>query len=349
MDWLEMLGIILAVGGVTLAVWVCLPDLLLLLGLTGIRQGVEASREGVVPCPGNPISEDLDAEVTALGFDPAGVYWETIPAHKVFREYVYASKTSDCYALVYQLFDNDPPRVAFITGFVEQAYVLTQNYRHGLTADRATFRAGGLPLPEGSRPPAQPDAPCGSGRWVWAVFVLSLPGGLFYLGLDPSWWKWVFVAVAAGLAVFMIGESAEAEPSQNNGPLPDRDPLSEVLAEHYRRLAHFRSLGYTIRPASDIDDFLQLQQGYHQHPVPWWELRSATLLLLPVKVGFLALGPAILAYFLGIAHPLVGAALFLASLSVLYFRRYGFPIVEVMAKRTQRQLDAAVSRASMEK
>jgi hypothetical protein len=135
---------LLIAWALTCAFWVCLPDALFLLGLTRVRRGVLGGPEDVQSGPVKLVTEEIARQLEVLGFAPAGLYWEYLPAHKFCREVIFVSPTRDCFAAVYRLFNNDPPRVAFKTAFSDGAFVLTQNYAGGTEANEETLRTGGL-------------------------------------------------------------------------------------------------------------------------------------------------------------------------------------------------------------
>src|SRR5262245_10539958 len=107
------LATLLVFGALTCAFWVCLPDVLFLLGLTGVRRGILGGPEVVQSGPSELVTEEIAQQLDALGFAPAGLYWEQLPAHKSFREAVFVSRADSCFAAVYRLFNNDWSRVAF--------------------------------------------------------------------------------------------------------------------------------------------------------------------------------------------------------------------------------------------
>jgi hypothetical protein len=131
-------------GALIAAVWVCLPDMLFLLGLTRVRRGILGGPEAVRSGPGEVVTDEIAEQLDALGFVPAGLYWEQLPAHKLFRHPVFVSRKGDCFASVYRLFNNDSTRVAFKTAFADGAAVYTQNYNGGMEADEGSLRTGGL-------------------------------------------------------------------------------------------------------------------------------------------------------------------------------------------------------------
>jgi len=126
------------------AFWVCLPDVLFLLGLTRVRRGILGGPEAVRSGPGELVTDEIAEELDALGFVQAGLYWEQLPTHKLFRHPVFVSRKGDCFASVYRLINNDLPRVAFKTSFADGASVFTPNYVGGMEVDEGTLRAGGL-------------------------------------------------------------------------------------------------------------------------------------------------------------------------------------------------------------
>jgi hypothetical protein len=157
MEFEASLTDVIIIAASACAVWLCLPDALFLLGLSRIRSGVVCGPEDVRFESAGILTEEIDRQLDALGFVPAGVYWEQMPAHKSFREVVFVARTGDCFAAVYRLFNNDPPRVAFKTVFRGAAFVFTQNYTGGMEAHEETLWAGGLALDE-TAAAAEPDA-----------------------------------------------------------------------------------------------------------------------------------------------------------------------------------------------
>lgn len=141
----ETLLMALQVSSILFALYLCLCDLLLLLG-RGLQRGIEGGPDALPRNRGDGEFDEVAAKLEALGFEPAGVYWEKMPAHRTFREYAFASKSKDCYALVYRLFLNDPLRTSFLTTFTDGAAVFTQNYVGGLEADAEDLRVGGAAI-----------------------------------------------------------------------------------------------------------------------------------------------------------------------------------------------------------
>jgi hypothetical protein len=275
MELEETLARLLAVAAFTSAIWVCLPDFLVLLGLTRIRSGVLGGPEEVPSALGGARGEDIALELEGLGFAPAGLVWEQLPAHKSFREVIFVSKTGDAFAAMYRLFDNDPPRVAFKTALSGGAFVFTQNYNGGMEANEPTLRAGGLA-------PAEASA----------------------AGLE------------SGAPAVRLAECT-------------RPPLALVLEEHRQRVRRFILEGQTPLRAATVDDYLEADRGYMDHPTVRREFQSSVWTLGLFKLSFLAGVPGLFAI-LGAGHHVVIAALLAASVSVLLFRYYGHPLVAAL-------------------
>src|SRR5947209_11326257 len=103
---------LLMLAAIGLTIGVCLPDVLYLLGLVRVRRGILGGPEEIRSGRETWLTEDISEQLNVLGFEPAGLYWERMPAHKTFREAIFVSRHEDCFAAVYRLFNNDVPRVA---------------------------------------------------------------------------------------------------------------------------------------------------------------------------------------------------------------------------------------------
>jgi hypothetical protein len=98
-------------------------------------------------------------------------------------------------------------------------------------------------------------------------------------------------------------------------------------------------LGHEPISAGTIEDFVEAQRTYTEHPAVWREFTSAVAVLFPFKLGFVLMAPVILGVIFGSSHPAVWAALLTTSLAVLVFRRYGHFVVT----RTDNRCDASES------
>ena len=242
---LDVTLLVLAIA-MAAAFGLCLPDALFLTGLARIRRGVLGGPERVTGGPGAVVSPRIADELAELGFVPAGLYWEQMPAHKAFYETIFVCPAEHCYATVYRLFNNDVPRVAFKTAFEDGAYVLTQNYLGGMEAREETLWAGGI---------------------------------------------------------------AEV-------------PLEDVLAEHRRRVQSFVLSGRRATPALTVEDYVEAEWGYMEHPRIRAEHRDTVKTLFGLKVAFLA-GGAWLAAHLGAGPVGIAAVLLAQSVLMLLVRYYG--------------------------
>jgi hypothetical protein len=257
MDFDLNLTALLSAIAVTLALGLCLPDALYLLRVTGIKRGVLAGPDGAASGARAIASPEVADQLAQLGFTPAGLYWEQMPAHKCFQEAIYVSRTGDCFAAVYRLFNNDLPRVAFKTAFADGAYVLTQSYQGGMEKQEATLWAGGV----------------------------------------------------------------------------EDMPLTDVVAEHRRRVELFTLAGHEPIPALTIEDHVEAEWAYMEHPSVQGEHFSTVKGLLLMKAGFLFVVPLIASQF-GIGQWGLSALLLAQGLSILCFRYYG-AMVERMLPREE--------------
>lgn len=342
MDIKPLLAVLLQVVSVGFAVWLCLPDVLYLLGLTRIRRGIESGPEEVSLDQVQGVPEEMALELNQLGYTFAGVYWENLPAHKTFREFVFVSKKGDGYASVYRLWYNDPPRVAFLTMFASGAIVFTQNYQGGMEANEDTLRAGGLPNQATPavespaerlfRPPAPPP------RETQERIVLGISFGVgLYLSVSHQFEYAFPLSVLVGVVIAALLHKLTA-------PRPETPPAvvpmaeirrspEETWQEHQHRLLRFRQLGNVVAPSRTLEDYLHAEDHYHAHPTVIREFRGALMVILPFKLGFLALGPTPGAMIFGIVHPVPWILLLVECLVMVHFRYFGLPIVASLEKQ----------------
>ena len=237
---------LLCAAAVSAAVGVCLPDVLFLVGLTRIKRGNLAGSNDARCKPGPMVTHEISQQLTYLGFTPVGVYWEQMPAHKRFLEAVFVSKTGDCFATVYRLFNNDDARVAFKTAFEDGAYVLTQNYLGGSDTRDETLWTGGL----------------------------------------------------------------------------ENVSLVDVVAEHRGRIEHFVIAGHKPLPAVSMDDHIEAECIYMDHPRMRSDHYRTVGALFAGKVGVLLGGPWLLSLF-GVGVTGLALTLLLLACGMFVFRYYG--------------------------
>jgi hypothetical protein len=242
---LDPLALLLA-AAVTAAIGVCLPDVLFLAGLTRIKRGTLAGPTDDRCRPGAIVTPDIAEQLAELDFAPAGVYWEQMPAHKRFHEAIFVSKTGDCFASVYRLFNNDDARVAFKTAFEDGAYVLTQNYTGGSDIMEKTLWTGGSEVAT----------------------------------------------------------------------------LETVVAEHRRRVRKFVAAGHHPLPAVSMDDHIEAEIIYMDHPTMRSDHYGTVRTLFGFKVGVLLGGPLLL-YLFGVGTLGLAITMLLLACGMLLFRYYG--------------------------
>jgi hypothetical protein len=124
-DLAWLLTVILQAAAAVAVLWICLPDLLDLLGLA-FRNGIDGGPSDVEPDGTDPSHEDFHRQLLALGFVPLGRYWEGMRFGKTFQEFAYASEREGCFASMFGLAHKDH-HVAFLTTFADGAAVITKN------------------------------------------------------------------------------------------------------------------------------------------------------------------------------------------------------------------------------
>jgi hypothetical protein len=115
--------IILALAPV-LALAACFRYFLRCRGIFGYRNGIagpksEVTRTGL----GDDFTDRYD-QLTGLGFQPEGVFWETMIGAPKARAYIFVDPRRNCFAAVYRLFGKDI-NVTLLTSFEDGAFVET--------------------------------------------------------------------------------------------------------------------------------------------------------------------------------------------------------------------------------
>src|SRR5262249_52500462 len=130
------------------ALVVCLPMLLGILGLTRVRNRVDMG--GIFELHGgdeNDYASFVD-QLRALGFRPLGVKHQTarfLGHHwsKSFHTHVFGLSESNCYASVYELMPGDGFRVCLSTIFTDGGMVQTGSTMQSMTIQEGSyFRSG---------------------------------------------------------------------------------------------------------------------------------------------------------------------------------------------------------------
>jgi hypothetical protein len=326
MDCVASVTLVLAVGSVLLAGWLCLPQLLNLERGPKIQNGFDGGPEEAGRYWLHEIDEELRDEIGRLGFQPVGVYWEKADLGRTFHEYVFAGPANPGFAILYPNSQIMPRRAAFLTVFTSGAVVFTKNYKGGLEAEENDFlaTAPGQPVP-GTQ---EPDAP-------FAKPSVSIPMMVFHAGVAlaaallfmdkfeevaPAW-------ICGGIGLFLAFSLLKVYAGAAEKPAPTEDakfrvPLAVVLAEHRRHVAGFLQAGHVPVPGGGPESFIEIQRLYYAHPVTRRKFLNAEKTILGAKLVFFALGPGLLAYGLGLDNPapwlcLLGEGLILAAI------RYG--------------------------
>jgi len=314
-----------------LALWLCLPRLLVVFRQNRIHRGFEAGPEEASRYWLHSIDEQHYQQLAELGFKPLGIYWEKTDFGRKFLEFIYIAPGQGCFAMLYP--DNQimPRRATFMTAFDDGAIVFTKNYQGGVEGDAPTFLAGGLPRPtENPAPESLPPSPAAqtSPRWPKLLLlglIAGLAGSYLYGGdWSPSWGVWAAAALTVLLSFYKAQGSTHtaSAPPADEPDLDYRAPLPDVLEEHKQRVARFQLVDRAPIAAIGEDDFLQTQKVYHEHPFVSGVYWSAELFNLCARLGGLALAPVALGFWLGANHVAVWSVL-LAECLVMAAFRYG--------------------------
>jgi hypothetical protein len=102
-------------------VWVCLPMIMALLGLTRFTSRYRDDPTEAEPHGQGTEYEAIFAQLTSLGLHPCGfrvdeAHWYAFHWVKTFHVYVFATAAGDCFASVYRLIEEDDWRVTLATG-----------------------------------------------------------------------------------------------------------------------------------------------------------------------------------------------------------------------------------------
>jgi hypothetical protein len=141
LDFLFLLTVVLRAAAAAGVVWLCLPELLTLLGIA-FKNGVAGGPADVEPDGTDASHLEFHRQLQALGFTPLGQYWEANRFGKTFHELAYASEKEECFATIFGLAQVDH-HVALLTTFTDGAAVITKNI-DGVLASTADLRAAYL-------------------------------------------------------------------------------------------------------------------------------------------------------------------------------------------------------------
>jgi hypothetical protein len=141
-DLQSLLTVVLQAAAAIALFWLCLPNLLHLLGLA-FHNGIAGGPSDVEPDGTDASHEDLHRQLEALGFTSLGRYWEGMRFGKTFHELVYVCEREGCFAAIFGLAHADH-HVAFVTTFTDGAAAITKNI-DGLVTSTDGLRASYVP------------------------------------------------------------------------------------------------------------------------------------------------------------------------------------------------------------
>lgn len=136
------------------AVWVCLPMLFMMLGLSWVRYTVVGGPEALEPTDDDAQYADLFDRLRELGFEPLGArvesglfctghYYKRFPQGRVF-----ATPAGDCFATLYRIFSGHPWRLSFHTVFTDGSLVQTANQMPNMRIEMPGYLRWGHATPD---------------------------------------------------------------------------------------------------------------------------------------------------------------------------------------------------------
>src|SRR5438105_8857674 len=117
MDLLAAFTVVVAILSLLIVIWLILPNLLVLLGQSPVRNGWAGSAEDAGCHWLHGLDEDLYEGMAGLGFKPVGIYWEQMPTSHRFLEFVFARPGEPGYGVLYPNNQIMPRRASFLTVF----------------------------------------------------------------------------------------------------------------------------------------------------------------------------------------------------------------------------------------
>jgi hypothetical protein len=327
-------GLALAIASTLIVIWLLLPNILVVVGLVKLRNGLAGGPQDANGYCTSRIDDDMYREMLALGFQPEGIYWEQMPFWRRFEEFVFTRRGEQCFGVLYPNDQIMPRRGSFITVFETGGVVYTKNYHGGVEIQEDDFLATGAQTdPACDLPP-----PPASARSFSLSMGVCLAAGLLTLtlvnvsgGWPTSGQRFVLGTVsglvsAVAAIVTLVQSLPRASPPRPSHPQPAdldlRIPLAETLARHRLNVNRLISVGQELPAVFDGEEFIATQLRYHRHPTLTRVFRSTMLALLLMQMSVLAPLPAILVYIRGADDPLPWAVLFVEGLVGLYLR-YG--------------------------
>jgi hypothetical protein len=136
------------------AVWLCLPMLAMILGLSRVGCRIVGGPETLTPTGDDPQYDELFDQLRDLGFEPLGSrvefgwlfnqhYYKQFPPGRVF-----ASTTGDCFVSLYRIFPGEPWRLSYHTVFTDGSLVSTANQMPQLRIEQEGYFRWGRATPD---------------------------------------------------------------------------------------------------------------------------------------------------------------------------------------------------------
>ena len=144
---------LLWLGAGAVALWMLLPAVLNMLGLT-YRQGhIDYDTAVIEPSGDDAEYEALFDELRRLGFEPVGTrrntHWFFLHHwRKTFQSRVFTIRRGHCIALTYKLRAWDHWRLCFVTGFSDGAILETANQMENFRIEEPDYLRWGLATPD---------------------------------------------------------------------------------------------------------------------------------------------------------------------------------------------------------
>jgi hypothetical protein len=137
----------------TAVAWVCLPNLMQLLGQTQIESGSDEDAAALEPPGDDPEYAALFADLQRLGFVPLGVRRTTCRffcGHwvKTFHVLTFATPQRDCFATVFRFFKGDPWRLCYLTALTDGGLVESANQMEGFKVQEEGYWRWGFATPD---------------------------------------------------------------------------------------------------------------------------------------------------------------------------------------------------------
>jgi hypothetical protein len=324
----------LAIASTLTVIWLLLPNILAVVGLINVRNGIAGGPQDADGYCTSRIDEDMYREMLALGFQPEGIYREQMPFGRRFEEFVFTRRGEQCFGVLYPNDQIMPRRGSFITVFETGGVVFTKNYCGGVEIQQDDFLATGAR----TDPACDPAPPPAAARSLSPWMGVCLAAGLLTLtlvnvsgGWPTSGQRFVLGTVsglvsAIAAIVTLVQSLPRGSPPRPARPQPAdldlRIPLAETLARHRLNVNRLIAGGQELPPVFNAEEFVATQLRYHRHPRLRRAFQSAMLALLLMKLSVLAPLPAILLYTRGADDPLPWTVLLVEGLAGLYLR-YG--------------------------